>query len=149
MENLLNWVKGIMGCLLVMSLILQCVPGKIYRPYLRLFVGIILILTVLAPLSEMAGLSDQWDTFLDKLAYEEAIPGWNDRENEEGWREKLLRGEEWTRDQIKDKAKEMENAVIQGAEEEQETESYDGVEDIQIARVEIDSISSVRISGGE
>lgn len=98
MEGILNWVKGIMGCLLVMSLVLQSAPGKIYRPYLRLFMGIILILTVLSPITEFAGIGEAIETLVEQLAYQEEIPGWD---------EKLIQGEAWAEEQIIAKAEEM------------------------------------------
>ena len=98
MEAVLNWIKGIMGCLLLMSLVLQCVPGKIYRPYLRLFMGIILILTVLSPLTDLTGFGETLETMVGELAYQEAVPG---------WKEDLLKGEEWAEEQIIARAEEM------------------------------------------
>ena len=98
MEAVLNWIKGIMGCLLLMSLVLQCVPGKVYRPYLRLFMGIILILTVLSPLTDLTGFGETLETMVGELAYQEAVPG---------WKEDLLKGEEWAEEQIIARAEEM------------------------------------------
>lgn len=110
MEAVLNWIKGIMGCLLLMSLVLQCVPGKIYRPYLRLFMGIILILTVLSPLTDLTGFGETLETMVGELAYQEAVPG---------WKEDLLKGEEWAEEQIIAKAEEMSRE----AEEEQKEQA--------------------------
>ena len=98
MESVLNWVKGIMGCLLIMSLVLQCVPGKVYRPYLRMFFGIIFILIVLAPLSDLLDLSGTIETLSDELAFEQSAPEWE---------EKLLEGENWAKKQIIVKAEQM------------------------------------------
>ena len=110
MEAVLNWIKGIMGCLLLMSLVLQCVPGKVYRPYLRLFMGIILILTVLSPLTDLTGFGETLETMVGELAYQEAVPG---------WKEDLLKGEEWAEEQIIAKAEEMSRE----AEEEQKEQA--------------------------
>ncbi len=98
MENVLGWAKGIAGCLIVMSLALQCVPGKKYRPYLRLFLGIVLILTIVAPLSEFLGFSGALETLTGELAY---------REEDSDWVEKLMEGEDWAKEQIIAAAQEM------------------------------------------
>ena len=157
MEFLLNWIKGIMGCLLVMSLILQCIPGKIYRPYLRLFMGIILILTILSPLTESFGLGEALETLVGQLAYEEKVPGWE---------EKLLKGEDWARGQILSKAEENGQELPVSAEsvletwseqeklaandtgEGEESDSEEAAPVISID-IEIGEIPTVNISGGE
>lgn len=97
MEAIINWVKGILGCLLFMSLVLQGVPGKAYIPYLRLFMGILLILTVLSPITDPTGISDTLGQWIDRLAFREG----------ESLSDQLLKGEEWLENQIKEKAEEL------------------------------------------
>ena len=97
MEAIIDWVKGILGCLLFMSLVLQGVPGKAYIPYLRLFMGILLILTVLSPITDPTGISDTLGQWIDRLAFRE----------EESLSDQLLKGEEWLENQIKEKAEEL------------------------------------------
>lgn len=97
MEAIINWVKGILGCLLFMSLVLQGVPGKAYIPYLRLFMGILLILAVLSPITDPTGISDTLGQWIDRLAFRE----------EESLSDQLLKGEEWLENQIKEKAEEL------------------------------------------
>lgn len=155
-DFLLSWIKGIMGCLLVMSLILQCVPGKIYRPYLRLFMGIVLILTILSPLTNLTGWGSALETMVGALSYREEIPGWE---------EKLLKGEEWIEGQIADKAEEMSQQAAEntlkyesgmnskettGEENERgETQCDEGkISEIRI-EVEITEIPPVNLAGGE
>lgn len=139
MDFLLNWVKGIMGCIMVMSLVLQCVPGKAYRPYLRLFMGIILILTVLSPFTELIGLGEALETMVGELAYQEEIPGWD---------EKLLRGEEWAEKQIVAKAEEMSREAEENQAKNEEKGSESVTEKIEV-EVKIDEVKPVSISGGE
>lgn len=97
MEAIINWVKGILGCLLFMSLVLQGVPGKAYIPYLRLFMGILLILTVLSPITDPTGISDTLGQWIDRLAFREG----------ENLSDQLLKGEEWLENEIKEKAEEF------------------------------------------
>lgn len=97
MEAIIDWVKGILGCLLFMSLVLQGVPGKAYIPYLRLFMGILLILTVLSPITDPTGISDTLGQWIDRLAFREG----------ESLSDQLLKGEEWLENQIKEKAEEL------------------------------------------
>ena len=108
MEGILGWVKGIIGWLLIMSLMLQCVPGKAYRSYLRLFMGIILILTVLEPFSRGDKMAEELEQILGKLAYEETVPGWKDSSmSDSEWQDKLHQGEQWAENRIVSLAEEM------------------------------------------
>ena len=108
MEGIIGWVKGIIGWLLIMSLMLQCVPGKAYRSYLRLFMGIILILTVLEPFSGGDKMAEELEQILGKLAYEETVPGWKDSSmSDSEWRDKMLQGEQWAENRIASLAEEM------------------------------------------
>ena len=136
MEFLLSWIKGIMGCLLVLSLVLQCVPGNVYRPYLRLFMGIVLILTVLAPLTDLIGLGEALETMVGELAYQEEIPGWE---------EALLKGEQWAEDQIVAKAEEMSREAEEAQLRDTETQDSE-TEKTDRRKIEI---QPVIISGGE
>ncbi|MBQ8815226.1 MAG: stage III sporulation protein AF [Lachnospiraceae bacterium] len=145
MEILLSWIKGIIGCLLIMSLILQSVPGKIYRPYLRLFMGIILILTMLGPLTDAAGLEGALEKLVGELAYEEVLPGWE---------EKLLEGESWAEQQIIAKAEEMSREAVSaqgqpdGASSAQEVNGEEEDRENKTGmKIEIEAIAPVALSG--
>lgn len=110
MEVLIDWVKGILGCLLIMSLVLQGISGKAYSPYLRLFMGILLILTVLSPITDPTGISDTLEGWMDKLAFQE----------DQDLTDKLLKGEEWIEGQIVEKAEEFADKASQSPEDELE-----------------------------
>lgn len=135
MELILNWVKGILGCLLVMALIQQSIPGKIYRPYLRFFMGIVLILTVLAPLADLSGIAETMETLIGELAYHEETPGWE---------ETLIKGEDWASAQIIQKARE-----IAEAETDTGTENNMGNIEVIVEVEEVREVPPVVVSGGE
>lgn len=140
MEALIGWVKGILGCILVMSLVLQGISGKTYSPYLRLFMGIVLILTVLAPITDSTGISDTLESWMEKLAFQE----------DQDLTDKLLQGEEWIEGQIVKKAEEFaeENSKISGESESEAVNPTDR-EEIKIEiEVEIDPVEPVAPVGG-
>lgn len=149
MENVLGWAKGIAGCLIMMSLALQCVPGKKYRPYLRLFLGIVLVLTILAPLSEFLGFSGAMETLTGELAY---------REEDSDWVEKLMEGEDWAKKQIIAAAQEMSREAQDGDEQErgdgesenrqEKNEAAEAAARIQV-EVKVQEVPPVVISGEE
>ena len=144
MEGILGWVKGIICWLLIMSLMLQCVPGKVYRSYLRLFMGIILILTVLAPLSNWDGTTDGLESILEKLAYEEAVPGWKDSPvSGDEWEERLLRGGEWAENYIVSVAEKMSEEEMS-----EEAEQWEDMMDGAVDGTEAKEVP-IEVSGGE
>lgn len=141
MDAILDWIKGIIGCLLIMSLILQCMPGKIYRPYLRLFMGIVLILTMLGPLTEIVGVGETLETLVGELAFEDVSPDWE---------EKLLEADKWTERQIVAKAEEMSGETAASAEnvgwvksgEKEDVQTAGAVNGTEI-KIEIETIAAV------
>ena len=155
MEAIIDWVKGILGCLLFMSLVLQGVPGKAYIPYLRLFMGILLILTVLSPITDPTGISDTLGKWIDRLAFRE----------EENLSDQLLKGEEWLENQIKEKAEELaaqtsslsSEDVEANAKDEEETKEIEmnsqeevGIKvEVEVDIVPIEPVSPADKGGGE
>lgn len=119
MEALISWVKGILGCILVMSLVLQGISGKAYSPYLRLFMGILLILTVLSPITDSTGISDTLEGWMDELAFQE----------DQDLTDKLLQGDAWIEGQIVEKAEEFAAEASQPPEGEQEVSGMEAPED--------------------
>ena len=124
MEAIIDWVKGILGCLLFMSLVLQGVPGKAYISYLRLFMGILLILTVLSPITDPTGISDTLGQWIDRLAFREG----------ESLSDQLLKGEEWLENQIKEKAEELtaQNSSLSAEDVEANVKDEEGTNGIEM-----------------
>lgn len=53
---LTQWIQKIISMLLVMSAVLQVIPGKDYEKYIRFFCGLVLILLALSPVAALKGL---------------------------------------------------------------------------------------------
>ena len=53
---LTQWIQKIISMLLVMSAVLQVIPGKDYEKYIRFFCGLVLILLALSPIAALKGL---------------------------------------------------------------------------------------------
>ena len=50
---LTQWIQKIISMLLVMSAVLQVIPGKDYEKYIRFFCGLVLILLALYPVAAL------------------------------------------------------------------------------------------------
>lgn len=68
MRVLAEWIYGIAAVLLLGTLALQAVPDGTFRRYVRLFVGVLLLLTVISPVFSALGLSRQ-----TSLAYQREL----------------------------------------------------------------------------
>ena len=53
---LTQWIQKIISMLLVMSAVLQVIPGKDYEKYIRFFCGLVLILLALSPVAALKGM---------------------------------------------------------------------------------------------
>ena len=66
---LTQWIQKIISMLLVMSAVLQVIPGKDYEKYIRFFCGLVLILLVLSPVAALKGL--KVEQFYQKEVYQQ------------------------------------------------------------------------------
>ena len=61
-----EWVRGIAGYLLLISVVLHMLPGSKYVPYVKLFTGLLLILMVLRPVLKIG----EADVYLEQKIQE-------------------------------------------------------------------------------
>ncbi len=66
---LTQWIQKIISMLLVMSAVLQVIPGKDYEKYIRFFCGLVLILLALSPIAALKGLKAE--QFYQKEVYQQ------------------------------------------------------------------------------
>ena len=66
---LTQWMQKIISMLLVMSAVLQVIPGKKKKKYIRFFCGLVLILLVLSPLAALKGLKAE--QFYQRKVYQQ------------------------------------------------------------------------------
>lgn len=70
MAGLYTWVKNIAYFFILVSVVMNLVPGKQYRKYIKLFTGIILILIILSPVSQLLHLEETLSYYLDLENYQ-------------------------------------------------------------------------------
>lgn len=69
-ELLTEWMINLTLVSLLSSLITKLLPGKEYTPYIRVFCGILMILTLLQPMLKLTGLENEIDFHLTEDMYE-------------------------------------------------------------------------------
>ena len=93
MDGFYQWVRNIAACLIFMSLILRLLPDGKNVKYIRHFMGMVLILVVLAPAGKLLRLEESFSELAVSLE--------RDREREEFKDEMKLMGEEYTDSVVK------------------------------------------------
>ena len=58
MESILNYVKGIMFLLILITFVLNALPDLSYKKYLKVFMGLVLVITILKPVTGFLGVDD-------------------------------------------------------------------------------------------
>lgn len=64
MDGIKEWVIGIVGFILIMSVISHLINGKKFLKYIRLFMGLILVLIVLSPAGKLFSIEDVYNDIL-------------------------------------------------------------------------------------
>ena len=61
MEYLVRWIKNIAIFYIVASLILNIIPGDKYKRYIKLFLGIVMVILLIKPIGRLTGLDGRFD----------------------------------------------------------------------------------------
>ncbi len=84
MEAVFDWVKSIVFYLILLTVVTHLLPNKKYEKYLRLFTGMLLVMVVIKPVTQVFS----WDKLFDRNFLE--ILG---DSGELGWEEETMAGE--------------------------------------------------------
>ena len=69
MEYLVEWVKNIAVFCIIATLVKNLVPGEKYGKYIKLFLGIVLIVLILKPIGKIVNLEGQYEKLLGDFTY--------------------------------------------------------------------------------
>lgn len=72
MSTIYAWIKSVVACVLLLSLLQLLVPEK-YERYVRLFTGIVLILVIVRPLSDLLADSGSLTARLRNLTFDSEL----------------------------------------------------------------------------
>lgn len=71
MEQFYSWVQTIIFYMIFMNFMTNLLPGKAYARYIRLFMGMVLILLVIRPLTESLRLDEQLARRFEEISFQE------------------------------------------------------------------------------
>jgi stage III sporulation protein AF len=69
-NQLLDWVRQIAVFYILMTVVQQLLPGKKYRKYVRLYLGVVFILLVISPVFSLTGLTESLTAALNQVQEE-------------------------------------------------------------------------------
>ena len=61
MEYFVQWIKNIAIFYIIASLILNIIPGDKYKRYIRLFLGVVMVILLIKPIGRLTGLDGKFD----------------------------------------------------------------------------------------
>lgn len=68
-----EWLKNIVGFLLIVSIVMQMLPGKKYEQYVKLFTGFLLILIVLQPVLKIGSANSFLEQTIEEFVAQQEI----------------------------------------------------------------------------
>lgn len=73
MDGIYEWIRSLVFYLILMSMILNLLPDKKYEKYMRLFTGVIFILLVFGPFTDLTGLEERMAGVFERLTFQNDV----------------------------------------------------------------------------
>lgn len=70
MSGVYEWVRGMVCYLIIMTMILNLLPDKKYKKYLKLFTGVVFLLLVFGSFADLTGLEEQIAGTFERLTFQ-------------------------------------------------------------------------------
>lgn len=70
LEQLYTWIQDLTVYLIMVTAVMQVIPGKDYKKYIRFFTGLVLILLILTPVLKITGMYGTFETLYQDREYE-------------------------------------------------------------------------------
>jgi len=65
-EFLYEWTRNFAFYMIIITVIIQIVPGETYKKYVRFFVGMVLILMLTQPILNLFSMKENWNSFYNE-----------------------------------------------------------------------------------
>jgi len=73
MEGIYGWIRSLVFYLILMSMILNMLPDRKYEKYMRLFTGVIFILLVFGPFTDLTGLEERMAGVFERITFQNDV----------------------------------------------------------------------------
>lgn len=72
-EQIELWIRNLAYYLVLVTMLVQIVPGSEYKKYIRFFTGLVLIVIFLLPVVKIFGMKVDLNAYYDQVQYQEEI----------------------------------------------------------------------------
>lgn len=71
-----GWLRGLVGYMIMVSVVMQMLPNSKYEQYVKLFTGLLLILLLIQPVLKIGSLEDYLENKISQLVKEQEQLEW-------------------------------------------------------------------------
>lgn len=71
LESIYEWIKNIVFYLVIVTVVLEVIPGNGYKKYIQFFSGMVMILLLVTPILRLAGMEGTFTELYHSIAYEQ------------------------------------------------------------------------------
>ena len=72
-EHIDMWIRNLAYYLVMVTMLVQIVPGSEYKKYIRFFTGLVLVVMFLIPVLKIFGMNKNFQKYYDQAEYQEKL----------------------------------------------------------------------------
>ncbi|MCI6061051.1 MAG: stage III sporulation protein AF [Dorea sp.] len=72
-EHIDMWIRNLAYYLVMVTMLVQIVPGSEYKKYIRFFTGLVLVVMFLIPVLKIFGMNTNFQKYYDQAEYQEKL----------------------------------------------------------------------------
>jgi len=82
MESFMSYIKGIAFLIILITFVVNALPDSSYKKYIKIFTSIVLVITILKPITDFLGIGDTFFNNYSKYSFEFDTEGFEDEIND-------------------------------------------------------------------
>lgn len=82
LDYIFGWIKDIVFYLILLTMVMHLLPNKQYHKYVKLFAGMLLVIIVISPMSQLLNWDQIFDFHYMEKSYEQEVAGMADEINQ-------------------------------------------------------------------
>lgn len=71
LDSIYEWIRNLACYLVIVTVVLEVIPGSGYKKYIRFFTGLVMILLLMTPVLRMTGINKDFTVLYHKYEYEQ------------------------------------------------------------------------------
>ena len=99
LSQLYSWLQNVVCYFLLLTVVMNLLPYDSYKKYIRYYMGLLLILTFLSPVFQIADIGQKLESYMENFeGFETEAQQWEEKAEawEQSWEEEteIIRGQE-------------------------------------------------------